>query len=114
VTADWLSCFVAQALLRHWLFGARLESALLPMTGVAFILYNFYMVADPATTPSGTRAQVIFGGAVAFTYGLLLVLHIVFDLFFALSIVCAGRGLAIAIQGLKPKQRTPHPTRCAL
>jgi hypothetical protein len=54
--AAWLSCFVAQALLRHWLFGARLESALLPMAGVAFILYTFYMVTDPATTPSGTRA----------------------------------------------------------
>jgi len=54
--ADWLSCFVAQALLRHWLFGARLESALLPMAGVAFVLYTFYMVTDPATTPSGTRA----------------------------------------------------------
>ena len=67
---------MAQALLRHWLFGARLESALLPMTGVAFILYTFYMVTDPATTPSGTRAQVIFGGAVAFTYGFLMVLHI--------------------------------------
>jgi len=104
---------VAQALLRHWLFGARLESALLPMTGVAFILYTFYMVTDPATTPSGTGAQVIFGGAMAFTYGL-MVLHIVFDLFFALSIVCAGRGLAMAIQGLKPTQRTPHLTRCAL
>jgi hypothetical protein len=47
---------VAQALLRHWLFGARLESALLPMTGAAFILYTFYMVTDPATTPSDTRA----------------------------------------------------------
>jgi enediyne biosynthesis protein E5 len=35
---------------------------------------------------------------VAFTYGLLMVLHIVFDLFFALSIVCARRGIAMAIQ----------------
>jgi hypothetical protein len=38
--AAWLPWFVAQALLRHRLFGARLESALLPMTGVAFILYG--------------------------------------------------------------------------
>ena len=43
-----------------------------------------------------------------------MVLHFVFDLFFALSIVCAGRGLAIGIQGLKPNQRTPHPTGHAL
>jgi hypothetical protein len=37
-----------------------------------------------------------------------MVPHIVFDLFFASSIVWAGRGLPMAIQGLKPKQRTPH------
>ena len=64
------------------------------MAGAIYYLYG----VRPATTPSGTRAQVIFGGAVAFTYGLLLVLHIVFDLFFALRIVCAGRGLAMAIR----------------
>jgi hypothetical protein len=34
----------------------------------------------------------------ALTYGCLMVIHIVFDLFFALSIVCAGRGLAMAFQ----------------
>jgi enediyne biosynthesis protein E5 len=41
--AAWLSYFVAQALLRHWLFDARLESALLPISGVAFTLYTLYM-----------------------------------------------------------------------
>jgi len=91
----WLSCFAAQALLRHWLLGARLEAALLPMTGVAFVLYTFYMVTDPATSPSSPRGQIIFGAAVAFTYGLLMVSHIVFGLFFALTIVCTVRGLII-------------------
>ncbi len=94
----WLSCFLVQALLRHWLLGARLESALLPMTGVAFILYTFYMVTDPATTPSSPRGQVTFGASVAFTYGLLMVSHIVFGLFFALSIVCGARGLLLAAE----------------
>jgi hypothetical protein len=96
--AAWLSCFMAQAWLRHWLFGARIQSALLPMTGVAFVLYTFYMVTDPATTPNSTRAQICFGAAVAFTYGLLMVSHIVFGLFFALSIVCVLRGISIAVR----------------
>jgi hypothetical protein len=96
--AAWLTCFMGQALLRHWLLDARLEAALLPMTGVAFILYTFYMVTDPATTPSGTREQLLFGASVAFTYGLLMVAHIVFGLFFALSIVCAVRGTALAVK----------------
>jgi hypothetical protein len=68
------------------------------MTGVAFVLYTFYMVTDPATTPNSTRAQICFGAAVAFTYGLLMVSHIVFGLFFALSIVCVLRGISIAVR----------------
>ena len=77
------------------------------MTGVAFILYTFYMVTDPATTPSSARGQVTFGAAVGFTYGLLMVCHIVFGLFFALSIVCVGRGVMLAMKaGLTARQPT--------
>jgi hypothetical protein len=74
------------------------------MTGVAFILYTFYMLTDPATTPAAPRAQVFFGAAVAGTYGLLMAAHIVFGLFFALSIVCTVRGIALSAVALK--QRT--------
>lgn len=93
--AAWLCGFVAQALLRSLLLDTPLEIGLLPMTGVAFVLYTFYMVTDPATTPSGTRAQIAFGAAVAMTYGLLVVFHVVFGLFFALTIVCALRGVGL-------------------
>jgi hypothetical protein len=90
--AAWLGGFVAQAGIRHFAFGAPLEAAWLPMTGVAFILFTFYMVTDPATTPSGTREQVMFGAGVAAAYGALMVAHVVFGLFFALTLVCAARG----------------------
>jgi hypothetical protein len=70
------------------------------MTGVAFILFTFYMVTDPATTPSTTRGQVLFGASVAAAYGALLALHVVFDLFFALTLVCAGRGVAMWVAHL--------------
>ncbi len=93
--AAWLGGFVAQAALRSLLFDTPFASALLPMTGVAFILYTFYMVTDPATTPAGRRAQAAFGFSVAAVYGLLLVVHVVFGLFFALTIVCALRGLGL-------------------
>ncbi len=117
--AAWLCCFAGQAALRHWLFGARFESALMPMTGVAFILYTFYMVTDPATTPSGTRQQVVFGAAVALTYGLLMLAHIVFGLFFALSLVCAMRGLALAVQSrmatrVAAREPVPEPAVAAV
>jgi hypothetical protein len=89
----WVSVFVAQAFVRHLVFDASLSAALMPMSGVAFILFTFYMVTDPPTTPSSTRSQMAFAASVAITYGVLMVLHVVFTLFFALSLVCAVRGL---------------------
>jgi len=90
--ASWLAAFALQAWMRSTLFGTPLVAPLLPMTGLAFVLFTFYMVTDPATTPSKPSGQIAFGIAVAGTYGLLMVSHIVFGLFFALAIVCVGRG----------------------
>ncbi len=89
----WLLGFLAQGFLRHLIFGAPLAATWMPMTGVAFLLFTFYMVTDPATTPVRPWAQVAFGLAVAACYGTLMTLHVVFGLFFGLSIVCAGRAL---------------------
>lgn len=108
LVAAWVGGFAAQALLRSLLFGTAVAGALLPMTGVAFILYTFYMVTDPATTPSGPRAQVVFGLAVAAAYGLLMVSHVVFGLFFALTMVCALRGLGLYARALGAQRVHAH------
>jgi Na+-translocating ferredoxin:NAD+ oxidoreductase RnfD subunit len=110
----WLSAFALQALLRHWLMDAQFTAALLPMTGVAFILFTFYMVTDPATTPSHPRSQLLFGAAVGFAYGLLMVAHIVFGLFFALSIVCAGRGALLWVAALARSAETQPRVKTAV
>jgi enediyne biosynthesis protein E5 len=89
----WVGGFTLQATIRSWIFETPLLAGLLPMTGVAFILFTFYMITDPQTTPEDATAQVWFGLGVAAVYGTLMVLHIVFGLFFALSIVCFSRGL---------------------
>lgn len=91
--AAWLFSFASQAGIRSLLNGTPLAAGLLPMTGFAFILFTFYMITDPATTPGGWRDQVIFAVAVAAVYCLLIQLHVVFGLFFALTIVTMGRGL---------------------
>jgi Na+-translocating ferredoxin:NAD+ oxidoreductase RnfD subunit len=106
--ATWLSCFALQALIRSWLFGTPAVAAWLPMTGVAFLLYTFYMVTDPATSPSSTRGQIAFGAAVAFTYAMLMISHVVFGLFFSLTLVCAVRGAgAYAQDWLAARKRMP-------
>lgn len=104
--AAWLSGFVAQAFLRSLFFDTPLDAGLVPMTGVAFILYTFYMVTDPATTPEGKREQITFGLSVAAVYGLLMVMHVVFGLFFALTLVCTVRGLCMyAMRWIKGRER---------
>ena len=103
----WLGGFALQALVRHWLFGSALTAAWLPMTGVAFILYTFYMITDPATTPAKTLSQIAFGASVALTYGLLIVSHIVFGLFFALTIICTLRALGLYALALRAKAPVP-------
>ena len=96
----WLGAFALQAALRHFALGTLFLPSLNPMTGVAFLLFTFYMVTDPATTPSTVRGQIAFGAAVAAAYGALMSLHVVFGLFFALSFVCSVRGVLMMLQSL--------------
>lgn len=98
--AGWLGGFAVQAIVRTTFAETATLSALLPMTGMAFILFTFYMVTDPATTPDAPRAQVVFGASVAVAYSALMAMHIVFGLFFALTIVTAARGAMMAFTSL--------------
>jgi hypothetical protein len=93
----WVAAFVMQALVRGALHGTPIVAGLMPMTGFAFILFTFYMITDPATTPTKTWNQVGFAAAVAAGYAFFMELHVVFGLFYALTIVTAARGAWIAI-----------------
>jgi hypothetical protein len=96
----WLGGFVVQAAIRHFAFGNLFLPSLNPMTGVAFLLFTFYMVTDPATTPTTRRGQVAFGLSMALAYGTLMSFHVVFGLFFGLTAVCAGRGAILYLRAL--------------
>jgi hypothetical protein len=89
----WLSFFVLQAVVRGIVFGTSIPAALAVMTGVAFVLYTNYMVTDPGTTPSKPGAQFAFGAGVATVYGIFMIAHIAYGLFFATAIVCLIRGI---------------------
>ena len=91
----WLSTFLSQAVVRSLLHGTPVTAALAPMTGLAFVLFTFYMVTDPGTTPSRRGSQIAFGASVAIVYGVLVSLHVVFGLFFSLAIVTVSRGIAM-------------------
>jgi enediyne biosynthesis protein E5 len=91
----WFGGFALQAVIRSWFTGGSLAAMLNPMTGVAFLLFSFYMVSDPATTPSKLKNQIWFGLMVGLVYGVLVYYEIVFGQFFSLILVCAARGIIL-------------------
>ncbi len=111
----WLTGFVAQALIRSYVYGIPLIVPFTPMTSAAFTVFTLFMIPDPATTPIKTWRQVAFGVSVAAIYGLLLVLHVVFGLFIALAMVCALRGLTLYATniGELSQRDTAPPARTA-
>jgi enediyne biosynthesis protein E5 len=98
----WVVGFALQAVIRNLLFGTSWRAGLEPITGVAFLLFTFYMVTDPGTTPAKTLNQVLFGVGVALTYAVLMFFHLTFGLFFSLVIVCALRGIGLYLSSLRP------------
>lgn len=96
--AGWVGGFAFQAVFRALLFGTPLLTGLVPMTGVSFVLFTFYMVTDPATTPHKPFNQFAFGSGVALMYGLLVANHLVFAMFFGLTIICFLRGAGLYLQ----------------
>jgi hypothetical protein len=107
--AAWLAGFALQALARAAFLGAPIVAPLLPMTGFVFVIYTNYMITDPGTTPFDRRRQAVFGFATAMVYGVLVSFHVVFGLFFALSIVTAVRGAAMYAAWLRVRMRVARP-----
>lgn len=102
--AAWVGGFALQACVRSFVFDTPLAAALSPMTGVSFILFTFYMVTDPATSPVSLRGQLWFGAGVAAAYGFLVICHVVFGLFFALTVVCALRGVVLYLEAYESRR----------
>lgn len=98
VAIGWVGGFLVQGLLRCLVFGVPVTATLLPMTGVAFVLFTFYMVTDPATSPCTRRGQLLFGALVSVTYGALVTAHVVFGFFFSLTLISLARGITLYAQ----------------
>ncbi|MFI0469633.1 enediyne biosynthesis protein [Saccharopolyspora sp. 5N102] len=92
----WVGGFAAQAAIRALIFDeTSFLAAISPLSGMAVLLFTLYMITDPGTTPRETRGQIVFGLSVAAVYGVLMTFHVTFGFFFALTIVCACRGIGM-------------------
>ena len=94
----WVVAFAIQGLIRCLINGLPLIVGLVPITGVSFLLFTFYMVTDPGATPRDWKEQVVFGASTAFVYFLLVLAHIGFAFFYALFIVSMCRGLYLYLR----------------
>ena len=103
----WLTGFILQAAFRSWRMDTPLVGQLVALTGVAMVLFTLYMITDPQTSPSRPRSQIIFGGGVALAYSLLFDLHLQYTMFYAVTTVCAIRGLLLYMDS--KRQPAPQP-----
>ena len=94
----WVVAFAIQGVIRCLMNGLPLIVGLVPITGVSFVLFTFYMITDPGATPGDRREQVIFGASTAVVYGFLVLAHIGFAFFYALFIVSFCRGLLLYLK----------------
>ena len=97
----WVAAFAIQGVVRCLINGIPLIVGLVPITGVSFLLFTFYMITDPGATPSDKREQVIFGVSTAIAYCLLVFAHIGFAFFYALLIVSLCRGLILHLKQVR-------------
>jgi hypothetical protein len=97
----WVLAFAIQGEIRCLINGLPLIVGLIPITGVSFLLFTFYMITDPGATPSDWREQVVFGAATAAVYCFLVLAHIGFAFFYALLIVSLGRGLFLYLREMR-------------
>ena len=106
----WVVAFAIQGVIRCLMNGLPLIVGLVPITGVSFVLFTFYMITDPGATPGDRREQVIFGAATAVVYGFLVLAHIGFAFFYALFIVSFCRGLVLYLRQMRLDARAPVTT----
>lgn len=100
--ASWLGTFIALAFFRAWfLQGTSVLPELVPLTGIPLVLFTFYMITDPQTSPSRPLCQVMFGSGIALAYSVLLLLHVQYTIFFSVTAIAAIRGLWLTAVSLR-------------
>lgn len=105
--ASWLATFIALAFCRAWFKGTGVAPELVVLTGIPMVLFTFYMITDPQTSPSRLRSQIFFGGGIAVAYSVLLMLQVNYTMFYSVTVICALRGLWLYAVSLRTPSLAP-------
>jgi hypothetical protein len=107
----WLGTFVLLGVLRSTIRSTPLAAELVVLTGIPMVLFTFYMITDPQTSPSRLRSQILFGASIAFAYYALLTLNVQYMMFYSVTIVCAARGVCLLMASLRSPVAEPVGVR---
>jgi hypothetical protein len=111
----WLGAYVFQGFARGLLLDQRWESPLAALTGAGFLLFTFYMITDPRTSPSSLRGQICYGTSIGLVYGILIAVQLTFTLFFAVTVVAASRGVLLYVVAWRRRRaQAPAPVPLAV
>lgn len=102
--ASWVVGFLVLGAIRSYVLGSPYEAEWSIFTSVAMVLFSFYMITDPQTSPSEPRRQVIFGLGIAAAYAVLLAMHVMYTMFYAVTVVCALRGFWLYAESLAERR----------
>jgi hypothetical protein len=97
---SWLGSYAILSFIRSMWLGSPWMAELIMFTGIPLVLFTFYMITDPQTSPSRPRSQMVFGLSIAVAYELLLAMQVQYTMFYAVGAVCAIRGSIIALQNV--------------
>lgn len=104
--AAWLVTFIVLGAGRAWLQHSAVVAELVVLTGIPLVLFTFYMITDPQTSPSRLRSQIFFGAGIALAYSILLMLHVQYTMFYSVTAICAIRGVWLfAVGALEPSTK---------
>jgi Na+-translocating ferredoxin:NAD+ oxidoreductase RnfD subunit len=112
--AAWLVTFFVLGAARAWFFHSRIAAEMVVLTGIPMVLFTFYMITDPQTSPARLRSQIFFGSGIAFAYSVLLMLHVQYTMFYSVTAVCALRGMWLAAMNLRAPIAAPETAIAAM
>lgn len=86
-----MACYAGLIFIRALYLGDPWPIAVHQLQDGALLLFAFFMITDPKTTPAHTTARMLYAAAIALTaYWFKFELHQSAGQFYALALVCAG------------------------
>jgi enediyne biosynthesis protein E5 len=107
--ASWVLAFAVQGALRSFYVGTPLSAELFVLTGPAFVLFTFYMITDPMTSPERKSSQIVFGVSLAAVYSALMAVHVANQIFLTVLIVTGARGILMWYSERRKLAATTYP-----